>query len=122
MNIKTVILTFSVLVLVAPHSAQAISTKREVVCYYFKGSELKRRDVCKFQDFDTSSRIIWSDGVKTQIRWVSRYSNTPSLDGVPAREYERDSETLEVIERPVLNNSVRCLQALESDNSVCWSR
>ena len=107
MNIKTVIFAFGTLVLMAPCSAQAISTTREVVCYRFKGSELKRRAVCKFQDFDTSSRIIWSDGVKTQIRWVLRYSNTPNLDGVPAREYQRDPETLKVIEKSALNNSVR---------------
>jgi hypothetical protein len=81
-----------------------------------------RRDICKLQDFDTSSRLTWSDGVETHIRWVSRYSDTPNLDGVPAREYERDPETLQILERPSSRRSVLCLQTLESNNAVCWSR
>jgi hypothetical protein len=47
-----------------------------------------------------------SDGVETQIRWVSRYSDIPNLDGVPAREYERDSKTLRILERPISGRAV----------------
>jgi hypothetical protein len=108
--------------LAVPLPGQSMSVTREVVCYHFKGAEIERRDVCKLQDFDTSSILTWSDGVKTQIRWISRYSDTPNLDGLPAREYERDPETLQILERPIASSAVRCLQALESNNSVCWPR
>ena len=108
--------------LVIPLSVQALSVTREVVCYHFKGSELKRRDVCRLEDFGTSSNLIWSDGVKSQIRWISRYSSTPTLDRVPAREYERNPETLQILERSNKGASIRCLQLLESNHSVCWYR
>jgi hypothetical protein len=119
---RIAIFTVGVVTLLIPLSVQAMSVTREVVCYHFQGSELKRRDICKLQDFDTSSRLTWSDGVETQIRWVSRYSDTPNLDGAPAREYKRDPETLQILERPIAGRAVQCLQALESNNSVCWSR
>lgn len=119
---KVAIFAITALMLMISQSVQAMSVTREVVCYHFKGSELKRRDVCRLQDFDTSSRLTWSDGVETQIQWISRYSDTPDLDGLPAREYERDPETLQILERPITGNPVRCLQTLESNNSVCWSR
>lgn len=73
------------------------------------------------QEFDTSSSLTWSDGVVTRIRWVNRDSDTPMVDGVPAREYQRDPETLEVLNRPMPRNPVRCLQVLETTNSICWA-
>ena len=106
--------------LVLPLSVQAMSASRDVVCYHFRGAELERRDVFKLQDSDTSSKLTWSDGIETQIQWVSRYSDTPNLDEIPAREYERDPETLQILERPIDGRSLRCLQALETTNSVCW--
>ncbi|MBD1823659.1 hypothetical protein H6F51_14320 [Cyanobacteria bacterium FACHB-DQ100] len=99
-----------------------MSITHDVVCYHFMGSKLERREICKLEDFDTSSVLSWSDGVKTQIRWVSRFSDTPTLDGVPAREYQRDPKTLKILETPSNATSVQCLQALESNNSVCWTR
>lgn len=120
-SVKTATFGIGIVILMLSQSVQAMSVTREVVCYHFEGSELTRCDVCKLQDFDTSSRLIWSDRVETQIQWISRYSDTPNLDGVPAREYERDPETLQILERPIAGNPIRCLQALESNNSVCWS-
>lgn len=121
MNMKLALLAFGMLLSTVPLAAQAMSVSREVVCYHFKGAGLAVRDVCRLEDFDTSSTLTWTDGVVTRIRWVSRYSETPNLDGVPAREYERDPATLEILERPIPGRPVTCLQALESNNSVCWS-
>lgn len=96
------------------------STTTDVVCYHFSGQTLARRDLCRMEDFDTSSVITWSDGVKTRIRWVARSSNVPAIDGVDATEYVRHSDTLEVIDQGDHNNPVRCLQAIGSSNSICW--
>lgn len=120
--LRLLIATIAVSVFACNDLAQAMSVSHEVVCYHFRGSELKRRDICKLQDFDTSSRLTWSDGVETQIRWISRYSDTPNLDGVPAREYQRDPETLQILERPIADSPIRCLQAIETNNSICWLR
>jgi hypothetical protein len=116
---KAIALSIGIALLAVP--VQAMSITRDVVCYHFKNSTLKLRSICKLQEFDTSSSLTWSDGVKTRIQWVSRYSETPSLDGLPAREYKRDSETLRIEENPRNTKTVRCLQALKSNSSVCWS-
>jgi hypothetical protein len=96
------------------------STKTDVVCYHFKGRTLELRDLCKMENFDTSSVITWSDGVKTRIRWIARSRNVPAIDGIDATEYVRHPDTLEVIDPGDHANPVRCLQAIGSSNSVCW--
>jgi hypothetical protein len=96
------------------------STTTDVVCYHFNGQTVALRDLCKMEDFDTSSVITWSDGVQTRIRWVARSSNVPKLDGVDAVEYFRNPDSLEVIDRGTHRTPIRCLQVIGSDNSVCW--
>jgi hypothetical protein len=96
------------------------STTVDVVCYHFDGQTLARRDLCKMENFDTSSVITWTDGVQTRIRWIARSSQVPALDGVNAVEYFRDPDSLEVIERGANRNPIRCLQAVGGESSVCW--
>jgi hypothetical protein len=96
------------------------STTVDVVCYHFDGQSIARRDLCKMENFDTSSVITWADGVQTRIRWITRSSEVPALDGVNAVEYFREPDSLEVIERGAHRNPILCLQAIGSDSSVCW--
>jgi hypothetical protein len=96
------------------------STTTDVVCYHFNGQAVARRDLCKMEDFDTSSVITWSDGVQTRIRWIARSREIPALDGVDAVKYFRNPDSLEVIEQGVHRSPIQCLQAIGSDNSVCW--
>jgi hypothetical protein len=100
--------------------AKAMSLSQDVACYYFKQSRLERRDICKLQDFDTSSVLTWLDGVKTRIRWVSRSSETSTLDRVQAFEYKRDPQSLKIAEQEISKKTVHCLQAIGTANSVCW--
>jgi|GEM_PF-5658227 hypothetical protein len=114
-------LAFGLLLTAASQSAQAVSIAREVDCYYFEGAKLETRDTCIIEEFDTSSTLIRSDGAVNRVFWGDRDVDTPKLDGVTAREYQRSAETLEIVEGRFVGRSMRCLQAQESDNSVCWS-
>ncbi|WP_088890914.1 hypothetical protein [Leptolyngbya ohadii] len=114
-------LAFGLLLSSVPLDAQAVSIAREVDCYYFNGTKLETRDTCIIEEFDTSSTLIRPDGAVNRVFWGDRDVDTPELDGVPAREYERDRTTLEIVQRPFIGLSMRCFQAEASEESVCWS-
>jgi len=117
------IIGFSLSALIlGPLLAQAqTSLQRDVVCYHFKGSKLMLRGVCRLTDYDTHSTLRWTDGVVTRINWVSGHSEQPTLDGLPAVTYQRHPSTLKVLNTDATNAiSLVCVQAIESNNSVCY--
>jgi len=79
------------------------------------------RGVCRLTDYDTHSTLRWTDGVVTRINWVSGHSEQPTLDGLPAVTYQRHPSTLKVLNTDATNAiSLVCVQAIESNNSVCY--
>lgn len=120
-TMKLALFAFGLLVSAVPLKVQAESIAREVDCYYFQGSKLEQRDTCIIEEFDTSSTLIRKDGAVNRVFWNDRSVDPPNLDGIPAREYERSAETLEIVQQPFIGRSMRCFQAMESDDSICWS-
>jgi hypothetical protein len=102
------------------HAEPPFSITTDVVCYHFKGQSLELRDLCKMENFDTSSVITWTDGVQTRIRWITRLRSKPEIDGLDATEYVRHPSTFDVIAQGEHSSPLRCLQAIGSSNSVCW--
>jgi len=117
---RLIAVTVSAAVFLISLPVQAMSVTRDGICYRFRGAVQERREVCRVQEFDTSTELTWADGTRTNINWVFGLSEQPAIDEVPVTRYGRNPDTLRILEDPIDEDSVLCLQALESNVSVCW--